>query len=261
MGTYWSHARELAWEETARLLGIDSPGRTMFRVIAAALVVAGVWWFGSAEAWSSQLIGKVLATAVVVGALPLVFAWKLLISAPPKILAQEIGRVDTLNETIADFRRAAEPALEFVDDQDMARAKLAGMPDRSIVHRICVRNKSTTAKLDQMELTLLAVFYADTGKRRAVGVRLREATTGATQVTITPGARRYFEPLFVRPEKSPPRIYVAPGASNIAHHSCGPGRYLFEIEATSAMTQPQLQVYEVEMANDGNVRIRPRQAA
>ena len=47
----WRHiGRPLASEEAAHNLCVDSVERTVLRVIAAALLLIGVWYFGSAEA-------------------------------------------------------------------------------------------------------------------------------------------------------------------------------------------------------------------
>src|SRR5689334_9907711 len=106
METYWQRARKLAWDQTIKLVGIDSTERTVFRVIVAALTIVGVWYFGSTEAWSSQLVGKIIVTGIVVGAVPLIFVWKLLLVVPASHSA-------ALEETIAGLQRSTEPVLEF----------------------------------------------------------------------------------------------------------------------------------------------------
>jgi hypothetical protein len=180
-----------------------------------------------------------------------------LMTAPYTIYLNEARKVADAQAKVAAMQSAMEPLLEFVDAEEMAVAKLRGLPDAAVVHRICVRNASTATKLDEVELRLVATIEAD-GTRRAVGERLREAGTGAVLVTIGPGAKRYFEPFFVRPDKNPPRMYLAPHGANVSQHTRGPGNFVFEIEATGSASLPQLAKFEVDMGSNGKVRIAIR---
>lgn len=215
----------------------------------AALLVKERW-----PAMSLLLSALTWAPFLIFGAAFFAFLAYGFLTAPYEMYLGQAHRSEASEAKMAALQRSAEPTLEFVEPGEMAVAKLRGLPDPAVVHRICVRNASTAAKLDEVELRLVATIESD-GTRRAVGERLREMGTGAMQVTIGPGAKRYFEPFFVRPDKTPPRMYLAPYGTNVSQYIRGPGSYLFEIEATGSASLPQVAKYEVEMGSSGKIRI------
>jgi hypothetical protein len=91
---YWGRICGEAWHDALRALALDSFERAMFRIVAAIIGVAIVWW-ATKGGTTSDLIFRIIGTLVIIALLPVVFLWKLIL-IPPKLHADAQCALDAL---------------------------------------------------------------------------------------------------------------------------------------------------------------------
>ncbi|MEX0851951.1 MAG: hypothetical protein WD036_01505 [Bauldia sp.] len=94
---YWGRVVRRAFVEGATTLGINSRERIVIYLGVAAIAVAGLLFWGSADAAHDELVVRFSIVAGIVLILPFVFLWKL-VSVPAKI----DGERDHVNKVLGE---------------------------------------------------------------------------------------------------------------------------------------------------------------
>lgn len=84
---YWSRARERAWGETRRAFRWEDTERVVIQVSVAAVALVFIWVIGGEES-TKTIIARLVATAAIIGVVPVVFLSKLL--AVPAVMEADM---------------------------------------------------------------------------------------------------------------------------------------------------------------------------
>lgn len=195
--SYWRDATNFAWADTVSALHLNSPVGFMIWIATTLVVLAGLSFWGSADASNDELLTRAFLAAVALGAIPFVFAWNF-INMPPK-----------MHKDLRDWTKELEVAILGTENKDAA---VAGISDRYQEGLALWRSSAPIEKLEEWESAfnqyIKANFSAGFYHQICVNERL-------DYMTIDDGrGRRTFE----TDKYDDRRVYYTEKLRNISSH-------------------------------------------
>jgi hypothetical protein len=95
---YWKRVCRQARQDALRALGLESPERALFRIVAAVIGVAFVWYVTGGGS-HGDLIFRAVGSAAILALVPIVYVWKLF-SIPSKMDADSKNTINELNRRL-----------------------------------------------------------------------------------------------------------------------------------------------------------------
>lgn len=120
--SYWRTVSEIAWEDTVSELRLNSPIGLMMWLLGTVFALAGLYFLGSADASRDELVTRIFLALAVVGAIPLVYAWKFL-GTPPMIHKDLRGWTAEIEAAVLEAEKTDKAIFEL-NDQFVAGARL-----------------------------------------------------------------------------------------------------------------------------------------
>ena len=170
------------------------------------------------------------------------------ILAPNGMHVEDVERAKTLTCRLNDLESSAEPSLSFA--KLLSPEKFPGDPTTKL-YRIPIRNGSDTRALHNVEVTV-SVLHADGSSTEA---RTVKDTDGHSDWNLNPESIKQIDLVAVKPDKSPPRAYIAPYLPGLSPRSVIAGTYTVLLEATCRETRKMQRRFTLTLASDGALRL------